>query len=93
MAESIVTNFGWYYTKRSTGRFTKIIILGRANTKIMRKTQRGPGNFANGNTGISQGSPLSEQLFVIYADRAVEIYTPHINNDGVNKAQIIARDG
>ena len=37
------------------------------------------GNFVN-NTGIFQGSPLSAQLFIIYADYAMAIYSKDIHN-------------
>ena len=58
----------------------------------MRKTQRKLGTFASNNTGIFQGAPLSAQLFIIYADYEMEIYTSDVNNAGIRKAQSIVRD-
>ena len=58
----------------------KMIILGHANTKLCARHKCKLGNFVENNAGISQGSPLSAQLFIIYADYAMQIYTNDIQN-------------
>ena len=37
-------------------------------------------------------APLSAQLFIIYGDYAMEIYTSDVNNAGISKTQSIIGD-
>ena len=59
----------------------------------MRKAQRGTRELREQQYGNLQGRPLSAQLFIIYDDSAMEIYTSDVNNAGISKMPNIIRDG
>ena len=74
--------------KRYTGNLLKLIIFGKTDTKLFARHTGHLGNFVGNKTGVSQGRPLSAQLFIIYADYDMQIYTTDINNAGISKHQI-----
>ena len=70
----------------------KIIILGHTDSKLRARLHDQLGTFVNNNNGVFQGSPPCAQLFIIYTDCALEIYTHDITNAKVRTMQSNIRD-
>ena len=68
-----------------------IIILWRADANFCARQCGKLGDFVNNNAGAFQGSPLSAQLCIIYADCAMVIYANDIYNAYVSTARNIIR--
>ena len=79
------------YEKGIPRNLLKIITLGHTGAKLCARRKCKLGNFVKNNTGIFQGSPLSAQLFIIYDEYAMAIYTSDVNNADVSKTHNTVR--
>ena len=66
--------------KRNTYQFYKNIIAGHNNNKLCVKHKTKLSKLIHNNVGVFQGSPISAQLFIIYADSVMNDYKKEINN-------------
>ena len=79
------------YENGIPGNLLKIIIIGHNNTKLCARHTGNIGKLVDNKTRVLQGSPLSAQLLIIYADYDMGAYTTDINNAGVSKISNIIR--
>ena len=73
-------------------RNTITMLIKWNNTHLCAKHDGSRGSPAPNNVGVSQGGPLSEQLFIVYIERAMRNYTNNINTSGDTLNNLTARN-
>ena len=69
-------------------KFIKNIIKGHTENKLCSKHKNKTSKYINNNVGVFQGSPISAQLFVIYADKVIQDYKEELIKCQINNTTI-----